>query len=402
MPYKKHFPIFENNPNLVYLDSAATTQKPKVIINKEKEFYEKENSNIHRGLYKLSEHATQEYEKVRKIIANFIGANHNEIIFTKGATESLNLLAYTIDSLAWENKKKGKNEIVLTELEHHSNLVPWQQLEKAFGYKLRFIPIKTDLTLDYNLARKVIGKNTAVVSISLVSNALGTQNDAKSVIKLAKKYKAITIIDAAQGIAHKKINVKDLECDFLTFSGHKAFAPFGIGVLYGKYNLLEKMRPFHFGGGMIESVNFHSSSFQNPPHKFEAGTPNISGAIILGEAINFINKIGLKNIEKYESSLVNYTYNKLKTIKGITIYKPANSQSIISFNLKDIHCHDVAQILSDKFNICIRAGHHCAMPLMSKLRVQGTCRISLSIYNTKEDIDKLIIGLNKVKEVFGK
>jgi len=400
--YKNLFPIFEKNPALVYLDSAATTQKPKIVIDKEKEFYKNKNSNIHRGLYKLSEEATQEYEGARKIIAKFINASQNEIIFTKGTTESLNLLAYTIDSLTWENKNKGKNEILLTEMEHHSNLVPWQQLEKAFGYKLKFIPIKKDLTLDYNQAKKLINKNTAIVSISMISNALGTQNDVKSLIKLAKKHKAITIVDAAQAIAHKKINVKELDCDFLAFSGHKTFAPFGIGVLYGKYKLLDKMRPFHFGGDMIESVSFNSSTFQIPPYKFEAGTQNITGAIALGEAISFINKIGIKNIENYESKLTDYTYNKLKTIKGITIYKPKNSQNIISFNLNEIHCHDVAQILSDKFNICIRAGHHCAMPLMTKLKIAGTCRISISIYNTKEDINKLISSLIKVKEVFEK
>ena len=400
--YKNLFPIFEKNPALVYLDSAATTQKPKIVIDKEKEFYKNKNSNIHRGLYKLSEEATQEYEGARKIIAKFINASQNEIIFTKGTTESLNLLAYTIDSLTWENKNKGKNEILLTEMEHHSNLVPWQQLEKAFGYKLKFIPIKKDLTLDYNKAKKLINKNTSIVSISMISNALGTQNDVKSLIKLAKKHKAITIVDAAQAIAHKKINVKELDCDFLAFSGHKTFAPFGIGVLYGKYKLLDKMRPFHFGGDMIESVSFNSSTFQIPPYKFEAGTQNITGAIALGEAISFINKIGIKNIENYESNLTKYTYNKLKTIKGITIYKPKNSQNIISFNLNEIHCHDVAQILSDKFNICIRAGHHCAMPLMTKLKIAGTCRISISIYNTKEDINKLISSLIKVKEVFEK
>lgn len=399
MSYKKHFPIFAENKNLVYLDSAATTQKPKIVIEALNKFYAKQNANIHRGLYQLSENATEEYEKARKIVAKFIGANEKEIIFTKGTTESINMLVYTIDSLIQNNKSKGKNEIVLTELEHHSNLVPWQQLEKAFGYKLKFIPIKKDLTLDYNAARKIINKNTAIVSISMVSNALGTQNDIKSIIKLARKHNAIIIIDAAQGIAHKKIDVKNLDCDFLAFSGHKAFAPFGIGVLYGKYALLNKLRPFHFGGDMIESVTLNNATFQLPPHKFEAGTQNISGAICLREAINFINKIGMKNIEEHESMLTDYAYNKLKTTKGITIYKPKNSSNIISFNLQGIHCHDVAQILGDE-NICIRAGHHCCMPLMKKLNVAGTCRISLSIYNDKNDIDMLIKGLSKVKEVF--
>ncbi|MEK6874046.1 MAG: SufS family cysteine desulfurase [Nanoarchaeota archaeon] len=397
MNLKNQFPIFENQKNLVYLDSAATTQKPKSVIERINSFYKNENANIHRGLYSLSENATKEYENSRKIIAKFINCKENEIIFTKGTTESLNLLAYTILELL----SKGKNEIILTELEHHSNIVPWQQLEKSFGFKIKVIPIKKDLTLDYNAAKRIINNKTAIVSISLISNALGTINNTKEIIKLAKKYNALTIIDVAQAVSHIKINVKNLGCDFLAFSGHKVYGPMGIGVLYGKYNLLEKLPPFNFGGDMIESVSFEKSTFQKPPYKFEAGTQNIPSAIALGEAINFINKIGINNIQKHEKSLLNYTYESLKTIKGITIYNPKNSQSIISFNLKGIHCHDVAQILGDE-NICIRAGHHCAMPLMNKMKISGTCRISLSIYNTKEDIDKLIQGLKKVKEVFNK
>ena len=397
MNLKNQFPIFENQKNLVYLDSAATTQKPKSVIERINSFYKNENANIHRGLYSLSENATKEYENSRKIIAKFINCKENEIIFTKGTTESLNLLAYTILELL----SKGKNEIILTELEHHSNIVPWQQLEKSFGFKIKVIPIKKDLTLDYNAAKRIINNKTAIVSISLISNALGTINNTKEIIKLAKKYNALTIIDVAQAVSHIKINVKNLGCDFLAFSGHKVYGPIGIGVLYGKYNLLEKLPPFNFGGDMIESVSFEKSTFQKPPYKFEAGTQNIPSAIALGEAINFINKIGINNIQKHEKSLLNYTYESLKTIKGITIYNPKNSQSIISFNLKGIHCHDVAQILGDE-NICIRAGHHCAMPLMNKMKISGTCRISLSIYNTKEDIDKLIQGLKKVKEVFNK
>ena len=397
MSYKNQFPIFENQKNIVYLDSAATTQKPKGVIERINNFYKNENSNIHRGLYKLSENATKEYENSRKIIAKFINANPNEIIFTKGTTESINLLAYTIQEIL----PKDKNEIVLTELEHHSNIVPWQQLEKAFGYKIKIIPIKKDLTLDYNTAKKIINEKTAIVSISLVSNALGTINNVKEIIKLAKKYNAITIIDAAQAIPHLKIDVKNLGCDFLAFSGHKVYGPMGIGVLYGKYNLLEKLSPFNFGGDMIKSVSFKGSKFLEPPQKFEAGTQNIPSAISLGEAINFINKLGINNIIKHEKNLLNYTYKNLKTIKGITIYNSKNSQSIISFNLKGIHCHDVAQILGDE-NICIRAGHHCAMPLMAKLGVNGTCRISLGIYNTKQDIDKLIIALKKCQEVFNR
>ena len=397
MSYKNQFPIFENQKNIVYLDSAATTQKPKGVIERINNFYKNENSNIHRGLYKLSENATKEYENSRKIIAKFINADNNEIIFTKGTTESINLLVYTIKEIL----PKGKNEIVLSEMEHHSNIVPWQQLEKVSGYKIKIIPIKKDLTLDYKAAKKIINNKTAIVSISLISNALGTINNIKEIIKIAKKYNAITIIDAAQAVSHIKIDVKNLDCDFLVFSGHKTYGPLGIGILYGKYNLLEKLRPFNFGGDMIKSVSFKESKFLESPHKFEAGTQNIPGAIVLGEAINFIQKIGFNNIQKHEKNLLNYTYENLKTIKGITIYNPKSSQSIISFNLKGIHCHDVAQILGDE-NICIRAGHHCAMPLMSRLGINGTCRISLGVYNTKEDIDKLILGIKKCREVFNK
>ncbi|MEM3067353.1 MAG: SufS family cysteine desulfurase [Thermoplasmata archaeon] len=399
MSYKQYFPIFENNRELVYLDSAATTQKPKPVIDKLKKFYEEENSNIHRGIYKLSENATREYEKSREIVARFINANPNEVIFTKGTTESINFLVHTIDSLIWNEKQKWKNEIVLTEMEHHSNIVPWQELKKRFGYKIKVIPIKKDLSLDYNAAKKIINKNTAIVSLSYVSNALGTINNVKEIIKMAKRYNALTIIDAAQAVSHLKLDVKKIDCDFLAFSGHKIYSPFGIGVLYGKYELLKKLRPFNFGGDMIKSVSFEKTEFQEPPQKFEAGTQNISGAIGLGEAISFLEKIGLKNIQKHEKFLRDYSYKKLKTIKGITIYKPKNFVGIISFNLHGIHPHDVAQILSER-NICIRAGHHCCMPLMKKLRVNGTCRISLDIYNDKNDTDKLILGLKKCQEIF--
>lgn len=398
---KKQFPIFENNFDLIYLDNAATTQKPKKVIDRMNYFYTNENSNINRGLYSLSENASRNYDLVRKKVAKFINADHNEIVFTKGTTESINLLAYTIDSLVWEKKNGGKNEIVLTEMEHHSNIVPWMQLEKAFGFKIKIIPIKKDLSLDYEVAKKIINKNTAIVSLTFVSNTLGTINDVKKFINLSKKNGALTIIDATQATAHIKVDVKKIGCDFLVFSSHKMFGPLGVGVLYGKYDLLLKLRPFNFGGDMVNLVNFDEVIFQDPPNKFEAGTPNISGVIGFGEAIGFIEEIGINKIYKYELNLRKYTYKKLKSIKGITFYNPKNAIGIISFNLRNIPSHDVASILND-YNIAVRAGQHCTMPLMNKLNISGTVRISLSIYNDKKDIDSLIIALKKCQEIFSK
>lgn len=394
---RKEFPLFQNNPDLIYLDSAATSQKPKTVIDSLKNFYEKENANIHRGVYTLSEIATEKYEESRKTIAEFINAYANEIIFTKNTTESLNLLSYTIHDLI----EKEKDEIVLTEMEHHSNLVPWQQFAKRNNMKLRFIPVTRDYELDYDKAEEIINKKTAIVSLTHTSNVLGTINNVRKIVKIAEEKNALTIIDAAQSIQHVKIDVKELNCDFLVFSGHKTFGPTGVGVLYGKKSLLEKLPPFMFGGGMIEKVSYENSTFLEPPQKFEAGTQNIGEIIAFSQAIRFIGKIGIKNIETYEKELFAYTLESLKKILDIKIYNSGldKSISIISFNLKNIHPHDVASILNN-YNIAIRAGHHCCMPLMKKLGIPGTCRISISLYNTKEDTDKLIQGLKNVQEVF--
>lgn len=396
MNLKKYFPIFEKYPELVYLDNAATSQKPKVVIDSIKNFYEKENANINRGLYNLSINATKKYEQARKIIAKFINAEPEEIIFTFGTTDAINKLARTLPKLF--NKK---NEIVLSEMEHHSNLIPWQEAAKNFSMKLKFITLKKNFELDYNIAEKLINKNTAIVSITHVSNALGTLNNIEKIIKLAKKNGALVVIDAAQSISRIKINVKKLNCDFLVFSGHKTYGPFGIGVLYGKKELLEKIQPFNFGGNMIERVELQNSIYTSPPRKFEAGTQNLAGAIALGEAIKYLKNLRVKNIEKYEKELTRYAIKKLKEIKNIVIYsaQPDKNAGLISFNAKGIHPHDVAGILNDE-NIAIRAGHHCCMPLMSKLKIPGTCRISFGVYNLKEDIDKLISALKKVNEVF--
>ena len=397
MNVKEDFPIFRNHKNLVYLDSAATSQKPVQVIEALKKFYENENANIHRGVYNLSEITTEKYDNSRKIIADFINASPEEIIFTRNTTESINFLSYTIKEILPE----GKDEIVLTEMEHHSNLVPWQQFAKRNNLKLKFIPITENYELDYKKAKELINNKTIILAVTHASNVLGTVNDVKSLIEFAKEKNALTIIDAAQSVPHMKINVKELDCDFLAFSGHKIYGPLGIGVLYGKQELLEELSPFLTGGGMIDNVSYEKTSFAEPPKKFEAGTPNIEGAIVLGESIKYFEGLGINNIENYEKELLEYALEKLNLVNGVEIYNPGKEKSIsvISFNLKGIHPHDVASILNDE-NIAIRAGHHCCMPLMKKLGISGTCRISLAVYNTKEDIDKLINGLKKVQEVF--
>jgi len=393
--FKKDFPIFKNNPKLVYLDSASTSQKPKQVIKAISDFYEKENANIHRGIYALSENATKKYILARETIAKFINAETNEIIFTKNTTESINLLSNVLKEIL----PKGKNEIVLTEMEHHSNLVTWQEFAKKYHFKLKFIPITKNYELDYEKAKKIINDKTAILGVAHISNVFGTINNIEFLVSLAKEKKAITIIDAAQSVQHLKINVKKIGCDFLAFSGHKMFGPLGIGVLYGKKELLEKLPPFQFGGGMINSVIYEDATFLDIPEKFEAGTQNIAGAISLAEAIKYIEKIKIEKIERYEKELLDYTLKKLKSIDGIELYLPKKQSSIISFNLFGIHQHDVAQILSDN-KICIRAGHHCCMPLMGILGVPATARASFYIYNTKNDIDALVRGIKKARKIF--
>jgi cysteine desulfurase/selenocysteine lyase len=393
---KEDFPIFQNHKDLVYLDNASTTQKPKQVINAIKEFYETSNANIHRGIYKLSQKATEKYENSRKIVAKFINASQKEIIFTKSTTEGINFLAYTINSII----PKEKDEIVLTEMEHHSNLVPWQQLAKRKNMKLKFIKVKDDFTLDMEDAKRKITNKTAILSVVHVSNSLGTINPVKALIKISKEKGAITIIDAAQSVPHMKVDVKNIDCDFLVFSGHKILGPLGIGVLYGILLFFEKLQPFNFGGSMIKKVSLENAEWDSIPEKFEAGTQNIAGAVGLAEAIKYIEEIGIENIEKKEKELMKYALEKIKDIKDIKIYNSEkNSAGILSFNLKNIHPHDIASLLDD-YEIAIRAGHHCTMPLMEKLGISGTARASFYFYNTFEDIDKLVEGLNKINEKF--
>lgn len=401
---KKDFPIFESNPELIYLDSAATSQKPKKVTEAIKDFYENYNANIHRGIYSLSEKATEKYEESRRVIGNFIKASNpeKEIIFTKNTTESLNLLAYSLNSIISEGKNE-RNEIVLSQMEHHSNLVPWQQLAKREGMKLKFIKMKDNFEIDLKDARQKITEKTAIVSITHVSNSLGTVNPVKKIIKLAKEKNKdiITIVDAAQSVPHMKLDVKELGCDFLAFSGHKILGSLGIGVLYGKQELLEEMEPFNFGGDMIRKVDFESSEWNELPMKFEAGTQNVAGAVGLAEAVRYIENIGIDNIEKWEKELTGYALKKIKEIPEVELYSAGNNVGILSFNIKGIHPHDVASLL-DEEGIAIRAGHHCNMPLMKKLGIKATCRASFYLYNRFEDIDALIESLKKVKSKFEK
>jgi len=394
---RKDFPIFKHNSNLIYLDNAATSQKPQQVIDIIKDFYEKGYANIQRGVYKLSEKATELYLNSKESVAKFIGADAKEIIFTKNATESLNFLSYTLPSIL----KKNRKEIVLTEMEHLSNLIPWQQLAKRNKMKLKFIKLKKDsYELDLEDMKKKITKNTAIVSLIHVSNSLGTINPVKEIIKYAKLKGAITVLDAAQSVPHMKVNVKDLGCDFLAFSGHKIIGPTGIGVLYGRMALLEKLSPFMFGGGAAKSANFNQICWADIPARFEAGTQNIAGAIGLGKAIKYIQKIGIENIEKWEKKLTAYALSKLKEIPKIKIYNSTkNSSGIISFNLEKIHPHDVASLL-DSEGVVIRTGRHCNMLLMKQIGIGGTCRMSLYFYNTFEDIDALILALKKIVKKF--
>ena len=395
---RKDFPIFKNNKGVIYLDNASTSQRPKSVIKAVTDFYEKDNANVGRGLNTLAEKAMADYDNARKTIANFINAETKEIIFTRNTTESFNLLSYTLSSII----PKGKDEIVLTEMEHHSNLVPWQYLAKMRKMKLKIIRIKEDFTLDMEDAKQKITNQTAILSFIHVSNVLGTINQIKELVELGKNHGAITIVDAAQSSSKIKIDVKELSCDFLAFSSHKMLGPTGIGVLYGKKEILEKMPPFNFGGGMIKKVEWGSAEWADIPEKFEAGTQNIAGAIGLGEAIKYLEKIGLENIADWERQLTNYALEKIEEIPGIKIYNSGSDKSagIISFSLGKIHPHDVSALLDEK-GIIIRAGHCCAMPLMKKLGIpQGASRISFSVFNTFEEIENITEALKEIKKRF--
>ena len=397
---KKDFPLLENS-NITYLDSGATTQKPLKVINAVDEFYKKYNANPHRGAYSLSVEATEIYEDTRTKIAKFINAKHREeIIFSKNATESLNLIAY---SYGLENLKED-DEVVISIMEHHSNLVPWQKVTKKTGAKLKYMYINDEFELtDKEIEEKITDK-TKIVGITHVSNVLGTINNIEKIIKYAHKKGAIVIVDASQSIPHMKIDVQELDADFLVFSGHKMLAPLGIGVLYGKKEILEKMTPFLMGGDMIEYVYEQETTFAPLPNKFEAGTQNVEGVIGLGSAIDYIEKIGYSQIQKIENEVLEYAREELSKLDFLKLYITPNKEnhsSVISFNIKGVHPHDVASIL-DSNGVCIRSGNHCAQPLLRYLGEDSTCRASFYLYNTKEDVDKLVEAINSAYEMFKK
>ena len=400
MDYKKDFPIFKNR-DIVYLDSAATTQKPKYVIDKVNEFYETLNANPHRGAYSLSMDATEAYESTREKISKFIGARYKEeIIFTKNASEALNLIAY---SYGLENLLPD-DEVVLSIMEHHSNLVPWQYVTRKTGSKLNYMYINKNYELDDCEIKNKITNKTKIVAITHISNVLGTVNKVKEIIKYAHKMGAIVVVDGSQSIPHMKIDVQDLNADFFVFSGHKMFAPLGIGVMYGKREILNKMQPFLMGGDMIEYVYEQKTTFAPLPNKFEAGTQNVEGVVGLGAAIDYIESIGYDKINKIEQELYNKAICELKKLDFIELYIPSNKEnhsSVISFNVKGIHPHDVASIL-DSHGVCVRSGNHCAQPLLRYMGVDSTCRMSFSIYNTEDDILRLVISLKKAYNMFEK
>ncbi len=391
---KSSFPIFQNQTKLVYLDNAATTQICAPSLNAMNEYYLKYRANVHRGVYELAEKATTEFENARAEIAKFINAEKDEIIFTSGTTHGLNLLAQSLSP-----RLTHRDNIVLTRLEHHSNLVPWQEMAKRYGFEIRFIELTADFQIDIASAKKLIDKNTKIVSFALVSNVLGTVTPASELIKLAKASGAFSIIDAAQAAAHLPIDVKKLDCDFLVLSGHKMYGPSGIGILYGKKKLLEEsIEPFFYGGEMVSEVTYDLANWNEVPNRFEAGTPNIAGAIGLGAAAKFIMDLGWTNIMEQENKLTEYVISKL--IPLVSIFGPIqNRTGVFSFSIPKIHPHDVGEILN-RDQIAIRVGFHCAEPLHRLYNLPGTARISFGIYNSKKDIDKAVVGIKKARKIF--
>lgn len=396
---RKLFPILNEEVNgkpLVYLDNAATSQKPIQVIETLNRYYREQNSNVHRGVHTLGTRATDAYEGARDKVRKFINASSmEEIIFTRGTTASLNLVA---SSYGRANLTEG-DEIVITYMEHHSNIIPWQQVAKITGATLKYIPLQEDGSLHLKDVENTITENTKIVSIMQVSNVLGAINPIKEIAKIAHKNGAIMVVDGAQSTPHMKIDVQDLDCDFYAFSGHKMCGPTGIGVLYGKKHLLENMEPVEFGGEMIDFVGLYEATWKELPWKFEGGTPIIAGAVGLGAAIDFLESIGLDEIEKHEHQLAQYALERLSTVEGVTIYGPRNRAGLVTFNIDDVHPHDVATVL-DAEGVAVRAGHHCAQPLMKWLNVSATARASFYLYNTEEEVDKFVKALIQTKEYF--
>ncbi|WP_302372688.1 cysteine desulfurase [Enterococcus asini] len=399
---RQDFPILDqivNDEPLVYLDNAATTQKPQAVLTALNDYYHHDNANVHRGVHTLAERATAGYEAAREKVRSFVNAKETaEILFTRGTTTSLNWVAQSFGEAFIE----AGDEIVISYMEHHANIIPWQQLAQRKNAKLVYVDITPDGHLDMNDAKAKIGAKTKIVSIAQVSNVLGGVNPIAELTALAHAANAVMVVDGAQAVPHMPVDVQALDCDFYAFSGHKMCGPTGIGVLYGKRQWLEQMEPVEFGGEMIDFVNLYDSTWKELPWKFEAGTPNIAGAIGLGAAIDYLSALGMDNIHQYEQDLVNYVLPKLTAIEGLTVYgpqNPAEHTGVVAFNLDGIHPHDVATAL-DMEGVAVRAGHHCAQPLLQHLQVPATARASFYFYNTKEDADRLVAAILATKEFF--
>ncbi|MFN0167038.1 MAG: SufS family cysteine desulfurase [Bryobacteraceae bacterium] len=397
---RKDFPILAQQVHgkpLIYLDNAATSQKPKCVIEALTRFYQMDNANIHRGVHQLSERSTQSYEAARGKVQRFLNAaNTREIIFVRGATEGINLVAQTYG----RTHVSAGDEVVISALEHHSNIVPWQMLCEEKGAALRVIPINDRGEVEFDQFEKLLNRRTRLVAVSHVSNALGTINPVHEIVKTAHRWNVPVLIDGAQAVPHMKVDVRNLDCDFYVFSGHKAFAPTGIGVLYGRERLLEEMPPWQGGGDMIRSVTFEKTTYNALPYKFEAGTPDISGVIGLGVAIDYLDEIGMDVVAPHEHDLLEYGTKALESISGLRLIGTARQKAaVLSFVIDGVHPHDAGTIL-DREGVAVRTGHHCAQPVMDRFGVSGTTRASLAFYNTREDIDRLVAGIQKVKEVF--
>lgn len=391
---RNQFPIYNNIPNLVYLDSGATALKPKCVLDKMNEYYCQYGVNIHRGVYTLSYKATDEYDKAREIIAKFINADFKEIVFTKNVSESLNKVCLMLEHNLQEN-----DEVISSELEHHSSVLPWMKACERTKAKLKYIPLNEEGRITVDNFKKVLTKKTKIVALTLVSNVMGYLTPIEEIIKLAHEVGAIVIVDAAQALQHFPVDVKKMDCDFLAFSGHKIMGPTGIGVLYGKKNILKQLQPIDFGGDMNEEVDLYNVEIKDIPYRFETGTPPIAEAIGLGKAIEFIQEIGLDNIHQYETKIHHYALNKLANINGVTIYNKTSDVGIISFNIDGVHPHDAASFFDEEM-ICLRAGHHCAQLITKWLKCVGTLRASFYIYNTYEDVDRFVDVVKKTVEFF--
>jgi len=396
---KKDFPILQRQVNgspLVYLDNGATTQKPQIVLDALEKYYKEYNSNIHRGVHYLSQIATDEYEVSRNKVKTFLNAKHShEIIFTSGTTGGINLLASSFS----KGYLKAGDEILISGMEHHSNIVPWQMACEATGAVLKVVPVLEDGSLDWESFKTLLNEKTKIISITYVSNSLGTINPVEDIIKLAHQNNTPVILDAAQAVQHIPLDVQKLDVDFLVFSGHKTYGPTGVGILYGKENWLNQLPPYQGGGDMIKEVSFEKTTYNELPFKFEAGTPNIAGGIVLGVALDYLNSVGLENIQKHEEEILNYANERLLTFENIRIIgSTPHKTSVISFLLGDVHPYDVG-VLLDKQGIAVRTGHHCTQPLMDRFQIPGTVRASFAMYNDKQDVDKFIAALERASQM---